>query len=97
MSPVRFRIRTIMIVIAALAVVMGALSALRLPFFDNMIAFTAAVLFLVAAAVGILLLVVVSVVALVVDLLECTVYLWRGQAIDSLPVQHPDNDDRRDE
>ena len=68
MSPIRFRIRTIMIAIAALALVMGALNALRLPFFDNMIAFTAAVVFLVAAAVALLGLVVVLVVRVLVDL-----------------------------
>jgi phosphatidylglycerophosphate synthase len=79
MPPIRFRIRTIMILIAALALVMGALNALRLPFFDNMIAFTAALIFLVSAAVAILVLVVFFVVRVVVDLFACAVYFWRGR------------------
>jgi hypothetical protein len=79
MPPIRFRIRTIMIAIAAAALVMGALSTLRYPFFDNMIAFTAALVFLVAAAVGILVLVVISVVRVVVDLLACAVDFWSGR------------------
>jgi hypothetical protein len=68
MPPIRFRIRTFMIAIALLALMMGALSTLRYPFFENMIAFTAALVFLVAAAVSALALVVVSVVRFVVDL-----------------------------
>ncbi len=90
MSPVRFRIRTIMIAIAALAVVMGALSALRLPFFDNMVAFTAAVVFLAAATVAFLVavivflarflgLVVVAIARVVVDLFACAVDSWGGR------------------
>jgi hypothetical protein len=79
MSPLRFRIRTIMIAIAALAVVMGAISALQSPFFDNMVAFTAALVFLVAAAVAILALLVVSVVRVVIDVLVYAVHFWLGR------------------
>jgi hypothetical protein len=79
MSPIRFRIRTIMVAIAALALVMGALRALRLPFFDNMIAFTAAVIFLVAAAVALLALVIVFVVRVFVELFAYAVDSWRSR------------------
>ena len=65
--------------IAPLAVVMGALSALQRPFFDNMVAFTAALVFLVAAAVAILVLVVVSVVRFVVDVFVYAVHFWLGR------------------
>ncbi len=76
MSHIRFRIRTIMIAIAALAVAMGAL---RLPFVNNMIVFTAAVVLLVAAAIAIPVLAVGSVVRAVVDVFPCAVYFWRGR------------------
>jgi hypothetical protein len=79
MAPIRFRIRTIMIAIAAAALVMGALSTLRHPFFNNMIAFTAALVFLVAAGVGTLVLVVASVVRVVFDFLACAVNFWSGR------------------
>jgi hypothetical protein len=79
MPPTQFRIRTIMIAVASLAVVMGALSALQRPFFDNMIAFTAAIVFLVASVLGILVLVVVFVARVVVDFFSLAVDSWRGR------------------
>jgi hypothetical protein len=69
----------IMIGIAALAVVMGAITTLRYPFFDHMIAFTAAVVFLVGAAVGVLVLAVVSTVRVIVDLIAYAVDFLRGR------------------
>jgi hypothetical protein len=76
---IRFRIRTIMIAIAALAVVMGALSALQRPFFDNMVAFTAALVFVVAAGVGSLALAGVVIARIVTDLFALAVHSWRSR------------------
>jgi hypothetical protein len=77
--PIRFRLQTILIGIAALAGVMGAITTLRYPFFDHMIAFTAAVVVLVGAAVGALVLVVVSTVRVIVNLVAYAVDFLRAR------------------
>ncbi len=79
MRPIRFQLRTIMIVVAVLAMLMGAQRALTGPFFDNMIVFTATVVFLAAAAFGFLLVLIYFLVAAVVHLLAFAVGFCRGR------------------
>ncbi len=77
MPPIRFRIRTVMIVVASLAVGMAMVKALRGPFFENMVMFTAAVVFLAAATVVFLVSVIVFLVAVVRDLCAFAAHFWR--------------------
>ncbi len=92
MPPIRFRIRTIMIAIASLAVLMAMVKALRGPFFENMVMFTAAVVFLAAATVVFLVAVILFLIALVRDLFAFAVYFWRGR---TRLLQFPRNDNLR--
>ena len=66
MRPIRFRTGTIMIVIAVIAVLMAMVRALRGPFFDNMVVFAAAVVFLAAAAFAFLLAIIALLLKLIV-------------------------------
>ena len=74
MPPIRFRIRTVMIAVAALAVLMAMVKTLRGPFFENMIMFTAAVVCLAAGTVVFLVAVIVFLAAGVRDLFAFGVY-----------------------
>jgi hypothetical protein len=78
MPPVRFRIRTVMIAVVALAVLMRMVRALNGPFFDDMVVFAAAVVLLAAAIVASLVVVIVFLARVVVDLFVFAVYSWRG-------------------
>jgi hypothetical protein len=79
MPPIRFRIRTIIIAIAVLGVLMAMVRALMGSFFDNMVMFTAAVIFVAAATVSLLLVVIGFLVNVVVDLFAFAVDSWRGR------------------
>jgi hypothetical protein len=90
MQRARFRIRTIMIAIAAFAVLLVLLKSLTQPFFDNMIAFTAAVILIVSATVALLVVVIrflaIAIVDVIrflaiaiVDVFAIAAGLWRGR------------------
>ena len=79
MPRARFRIQTIMIVIAAFAVLLVLLKSLTQPFFENMVVFAAAVIVLAAATFALLLVVIASLIAAIVDVFAFAVYLWRGR------------------
>jgi hypothetical protein len=79
MLSVRFRVRTIMIVVAAVAALLVALRSLTHPFFDNMEAFAATVVFLAGATVVFLGAVIVFVFRLIANLFAFAADSWRGQ------------------
>jgi hypothetical protein len=85
MPRARFRIRTIMIVIAAFAVLLVLLKSLTQPVFDGMAALAATGIFLVAATVVLLvavmffLAVIFILVSAIVDVSAFTADLWRIQ------------------
>ena len=71
MQPFRFRLQTLMVVIAAFALLMVSRKSLSAPFFDNMIAFTGTLVVLVVTAGGLLLVVIGFLAAKVVELFAC--------------------------
>jgi hypothetical protein len=79
MPPIQFRLRTLMIAIAAFALLVVLLKSLTQPFFDNMIAFTAAVVLLVMTTGGLLLLVLAFLFAAVAELFSFAVDIWHGR------------------
>ncbi len=97
MPPVRFRIRTIIIAIAVLAVLMAMVRALMGSFFDNMVMFTAAVVFIAAATVGCLLLAIVFLFKVAVELCAFAVDFWRGRTRLSQFAENTDHPFRRPE
>jgi hypothetical protein len=68
-----------MIAVAALAVLMSVVRALRGHFFDNMVVFAGTVVFLAAATVVFLVAVIVFLARVVVDLFAFAVDFWRGR------------------
>jgi hypothetical protein len=77
MSPVRFRIRTLLVAVAALALLMRMARALNGPFFDDMAVFAGTVVFLAAAIVVSLAVVVVFLARVVAELFALAVDSWR--------------------